>query len=287
LYKKQQLLLEFFLKHLDKTSEEAGSLGSKEMSASLRDLLPILGGRPVLKDEFNECCLIGSRDIDGRVVWSCSGILIHSQIVLTAAHCIHPGDAYVVALNTNNQNDVGNGQQINVRKVLIHPDYHKTNLYNDIATLILQSKVNTQPVSIASSQAINSTKRITLVGFGNYDPQNSAGFGTKREAEVDIMSIRHDIKEDLNNEEGRYKYESDLEFVAGGNGFDTCKGDSGGPAYIIDNEQRVVAGLTSRGINEDSGTCGDGSIYTRLDVYAPWINCIINQVGKGIIPVGC
>ena len=66
-------------------------------------------------------------------------------------------------------------------------------------------------------------------------------------------------------------FEGDLEFVAGGAGFDSCNGDSGGPAYIDVAGQRVVAGLTSRGTETARNPCGEGGIYTRVDVHLNFI----------------
>jgi secreted trypsin-like serine protease len=48
---------------------------------------------------------------------------------------------------------------------------------------------------------------------------------------------------------------------------DTCRGDSGGPAFaVIEEEGRltyVLVGITSRAV-DPSGSCGPGGIYTLL-----------------------
>ena len=80
---------------------------------------------------------------------------------------------------------------------------------------------------------------ITLVGFGE-DENKSAG--RKREVEVPLTQFSA----------------SGLEFQAGGNGLDSCRGDSGGPAFArLDSGEYVLAGVTSRGY-----TCGKGGYYS-------------------------
>jgi endonuclease G len=78
----------------------------------------------------------------------------------------------------------------------------------------------------------------------------------------------------LDKFEKKYGFESDYEFVAGGEGYDSCNGDSGGPAYIIVDGQRKVAGLTSRGIKSTFRPCGDGGIYTRPDAHKDFLDQI-------------
>ncbi len=51
----------------------------------------------------------------------------------------------------------------------------------------------------------------------------------------------------------------------------SCSGDSGGPAFIEQNGQLLLAGLTSRG----DGPCRRLGIYTMVDYFSLWIHDII------------
>jgi len=278
LSQKQQQLAELFLDQLTETSSPSTSRKRNGATASrLKELIRIVGGVPALKGEFDECCLIGIRNGNGTIEWFCTGVLIHPGIVVTAAHCIEPGGGYVVALRTNNQNSLRSAEIINVRKTNVHPGYLSTQKFNDIAVLVLQNNAQTPPVRCATSGEINSAAEVELVGFGNDDVQSTKGFGIKRKVEVEIISIRTDVNQDLNAEEALHDYESDLEFVAGGKGFDTCNGDSGGPVYITIDGNRVVAGLTSRGSASGFNPCGDGGVYTRIDVHQGFIQSFISN----------
>jgi secreted trypsin-like serine protease len=242
------------------------------------ELERIVGGVPALKGEFPECCLIGTRNINGTIDWFCTGVLIHPKLVITAAHCISSGTSYVVALNASDENKLSSAEIINVRKAIVNPQYQNTNPNNDIAAFILQSKAATTPIKIATTAEIAASKKVTLVGFGNDDINSTKGFGLKRKVSVDIVSIRKKKDEDLNFDEAKYGYESDLEFVAGGNGFDTCNGDSGGPVYVSTSSTLKVAGLTSRATKDSVNPCGDGGVYTRVDMHKAFIDKVIKSI---------
>ena len=67
------------------------------------------------------------------------------------------------------------------------------------------------------------------------------------------------------------------EIVAGGNGVDSCNGDSGGPAYVEVDGEVQLAGATSRATKNFTQPCGDGGIYTRVDRYVDWIRQVAHQ----------
>lgn len=278
LAQRRQQLSQVMLEHLIEFSDAREERRSAVKSERLKELIRIVGGIPTLEGEFNECCLIGIWNPNGAIEWFCTCVLIHSRIVLSAAHCIEHGAAYVVALNTNNQNNLHNAGIINVRKALVHPQYSAARKLNDLAVLVLLVPSNTPPMSLASTREIAATREVELVRFGNDDVVSIKWFGIKRKVSVDIVSIHRNKNEDLNAEKARHGYESDLEFVAGGQGFDTCNGGSGGPVYIMKSEGRVVAGRTSRATTNSVNTCGDGGIYTRVDVNTRFIQSVIKNL---------
>ena len=84
-------------------------------------------------------------------------------------------------------------------------------------------------------------------------------------------------------DEALYRFNHLLEIVAGGNGYDSCKGDSGGPAYVSIGTSYKLAGVTSRSTENSGQACGDGGVYTRVDAYADWIVGTAKANG-GILP---
>ena len=57
---------------------------------------------------------------------------------------------------------------------------------------------------------------------------------------------------------------------------DACGGDSGGPLAIKNNQRWVLAGVISWGDPFGCGIIGKYSVYTRISVFARWINAHIN-----------
>src|SRR5207253_5511293 len=172
----------------------------------------------------------------------------------------------MVAFRASNQNPLQNAEIVSVKSAVTNPEYLQSHRLNDITVLVLRKSATTPPASVAGVADLVAARTTTLVGFGNNDPASSKGFGIKREVEVDIVALRRAAGDDLDDDETRYGFESDLELVAGGEGHDSCNGDSGGPAYIKVGNANAVAGLTSRAPDTATSPCGDGGIYTRVDV---------------------
>ena len=237
----------------------------------------IIGGFPTGPGDYPECGLIGRRNANGTEEWFCTGVLVHQQVVLTAAHCQALGPN-LVALNTLGLQELGSADVIEVRRVRGNPLWPAT-IGNDICVLILLSASTVPPVPIATTAEIAAATQTTLVGFGNDDTFSTRGFGTQRQVTVDVTHIQRDPAADPDPAGLTVGADLDLEFTAGGGGYDSCNGDSGGPAYIQTAGGRRVAGLTSRAIAGAVTPCGGGGIYTRVDTQRAFIEQVMQDSG--------
>lgn len=224
----------------------------------------VIGGKAVREGEFLDCVAVGS---DAQ--WGCSGTLIGPNVVLTAGHCAE------LATRVFFGNDVKkDGKVVAVERHVQHPKYWQGK-HNDLMVLILRERVTTvKPRKMASKSFIEKATDGRVVGFGHIDPLGTFGYGLKRMVDVPIASP--DCRGNINGHDDSLSYGCDrgLEIVAGRPLLerDSCKGDSGGPFYIMDETgEWQIAGATSRATDSAMHTCGDGGIYVRVDRYRKWI----------------
>lgn len=235
-------------------------------------LARIVGGQRVPTGAFPECALVGDDD-----EFFCSGTLIHTRAVLSAAHCVAGGPRPTrVRLACDTDVAVGTEEEVRVVKARVHPRYRPDGAH-DLSLLVLERPARTTPARRVSTKELVAATSVHLVGFGYDDPEASLGFGTKRQVNVPIGAMRRKPAETLAALADRLEFDPATEFVAGRKalGRDSCNGDSGGPAYVKVGARWKLAGVTSRATADAVRPCGDGGVYGRVDAHAPWIDHVL------------
>lgn len=174
----------------------------------------------------------------------CTGTLVHPQVVIYAWHC---GTSFA-------QIRFGENEEQPMRTV--DTEFCKSfgnggpGSGQDFAFCKLAAPVDDVPIVPilmgCETELLKQGQPVTIVGFGLTENNT---LGIKREVTTTINNI------DQNNEAS-----------IGGNGKDSCNGDSGGPVYlqVADGSWRVF-GITSYG-----GQCGQGGKYSLMHNGIQW-----------------
>jgi secreted trypsin-like serine protease len=202
--------------------------------------------------------------MDGDVA-ICTGTLIAPRTVLTAGHCVDGFRPSQVKLGATDSQ--GPGEVIEVANSIDFPDWRNT---YDIGVLVLTVPATSAPRPVATqcvtTQLLTEGAPITLVGYGATTIQGDDMNTTLMEGDAAIIDA-----ECTPGNGCKPAVSPGGEFVAGGEGVDSCFGDSGGPVYLSTASGVVLAGVVSRGLDDAPTPCGGGGIYVRPDDLLSWI----------------
>jgi hypothetical protein len=189
----------------------------------------------------------------------CTGTLVGSKSVLTAAHCISAGAAglYVVA-----------GRTVSVAGAVSHREYREGTtlpglpsagngwIENDVALVYLkQPAYGVAPIALAN-RTPGIGEPITLVGFGLAAADAKEWPPTKRRAENTV-----------GNSGEKFILYGKIGGLKGGPG-NICPGDSGGPTLVVEEGEERIAGVHSMG---EQDLCGELGYDMAVPGYRAWI----------------
>ncbi|MBF0313561.1 MAG: serine protease [Oligoflexia bacterium] len=209
----------------------------------------------------------------------CGGSLIYNDgvyIVATAAHCVPDlSKKLLVAMRPSNLSEINQEGLVEVKAVIVHPQYNRSNITNDIALLLLDEtspllknkEITTIPI-YDNTEAIRDRKLVSI-GFGNVSSYGNL-FLTQMQS---VTLYEHPLSE-CQASGDFYRSVSEKQICADNNNLgkqDSCFGDSGGP-LIVESSKKVayLIGLVSWGM--DCAQIGSPGVYTRLASYKNWID---------------
>lgn len=231
-------------------------------------------------DEPMHAAVVSLHRAEGSVVRDkhifCSGTLIASDVVVTAAHCLDTASGWNPTFETRPPSTVvvyvGNGPTtsapssafLRVTETRIHHDFDRLRLRNDIALMRLAAPVAgvtpvpTLPASLGFTSADVGTTVLNFAGFGETE---TGTYDVKLQADGVLGGLGCTVTGCTSSGDAL----TQISYSQSESG--PCFGDSGGPAFVVRGGTAYVGGLTSYG---DSG-CTVFGVSTRTDPFEAWV----------------
>ena len=273
----------------------------------------VFGGKEAQSGAYPfQVALLASRRLDDSAesqinAQFCGGSLIAPGWVLTAAHCLVdqgqpiPATAVTALVGATALDE---GARHAVAEVIVHPGYNTANLDNDIGLLKLAEDSDAPVIRLIDKDLEEGAA--TVIGWGRMD--NGSFPVNLMEADIELTGnnacnagikeiYARDLGLVLRNFAPRMRYSAEgvtaaTQAIAATMGDpltgnmlcagttdgarDACNGDSGGPLFVSEGDERVQVGVVSwgEGPMDASAACGHANaygVYTRVHNYLDWI----------------
>ncbi|XP_063034935.1 cathepsin G-like [Melospiza melodia melodia] len=214
----------------------------------------------------------------GIQFYTCGGFLIRPDAVLSAAHCVDKEGSVKVTVTLGAHNirrEEPSQQTIPVEECVIHPEYSRESLENDIVLLKLAKNAtinkNVQCISIANkNEGVREGTKCDLSGWG---------LTSREEDETDVLrEVKLKVQNETICQQLSPKYERQSMICVGDENRkkSAYKGDSGGPLVCNEKAYGIVShGYACRLFPE---------VFTRISYFELWIREQLKRFSLQDIP---
>jgi hypothetical protein len=236
------------------SQQNAGLVQSADLNAG------IIGGTDATgNEEFAKTVVLL---YDKQVGAICTASIISDKLLLTAAHCVasEATSLYVVFGTDVEATDIIVRRVVTTATTPVWAARQDQELNNGDMAMV--GFIGGLPAGYKPAKMLQDLKQlkdggvVTLAGYGNSDGVAGTGAGKLRYVDTTIQQAAYSASEILMQQ---------------ANGKGACHGDSGGPAYIQVAGERLLIGVTSRGVNDPQNHCGVSAAYTSVAYYADWV----------------
>ena len=174
----------------------------------------------------------------------CSGVLVSSEYVLTAAHCLGSFRKFQIGVLCNDDDNCGQeSETIWIEDEFEHPEYDNESLDFDVALVKLRNASTIQPATLDMKNLVDEYEHgdddLWVMGFGLTDENNSSSTSEHLQ-HVDVSFIDFKICNTNYRETLTESMMCAAEFSK-----DACNGDSGGA--LFDAIHGLIVGIVSSG----------------------------------------
>lgn len=212
----------------------------------------------------------------------CGGCLYKTNVVITAGHCLAEGDKKPNEITVHAGSSFRYfpvGSTYGVKNFKVHEKYDSKKIQNDIAIIILDSKVDFDIFISLRSGPIKGGESVSTCGWGKtsglwpFWPFSMILPFFLRCTDLEIYE--YSSCKSLYSK-GKVNITESM-LCAHGKEKDACVGDSGGP--LISTKANELVGIVSFGVGCASSKYP--GIYTNISNYVIWINNTITSLQKG------
>ncbi|XP_054431945.1 serine protease 55 [Pteronotus mesoamericanus] len=212
----------------------------------------------------------------------CGGTIIDEWWIVTAAHCLYSGDLepkdLSVVLGTSDLQSPSLEIK-GVTSIVLHKDFERSNMNNDIALLLLNSQITfndlKKPICMPRQPSPSTWSECWVAGWGQTEPDDKNSMGS------DLMKVPMIIM-DWQNCSKVFPNLTKNMLCAGyeNENYDACQGDSGGPLVCTTESDKkwFQVGIVSWG--RGCGMKNTPGVYTLLENYSPWIKKVTEVQGR-------
>ena len=208
----------------------------------------------------------------------CGGSIISNRWILSAAHCLVGASANSITIHAGSTDQTNNsvGQRIVAQTIYVHPNYNSTTLENDVALIYLSQPLifnhDVCPIEYANNcntttTSISPPRSTFLTGWG-ITCNTCSGSTTLNGVNLPIIdnTTARNINIAYNSSYNTNISNNMISFFNAGQG--AGPGDSGGPAVIDNNGNKIEIGTSSWGWWPKDQL---PTIYANIRNYGTWI----------------
>lgn len=226
------------------------------------------------------------------ITWSdILGSLIHPNVVLTAAHCVHgkSADSLEVRLgewDTQTTQEIFPHSDHQIESIIVHPEFGAANLYNDVALLVLKSPaqlsihINTICLPPWNMKFNGSSCFASGWGADKFGKEGVYRANLKK-LKLPLVPLR-DCQDSLRTTKLGPRFRIHTSFICAGGeeDIDTCQGDGGSPLICTahdGDDTYYQVGSVAWGM--ECGLEGIPGVYASIPKFRHWIDQKMKQLG--------